>query len=757
MRKLAAAAFSFAAAQALFYYLLPVSLGPVCAGVSALAFLAALLLRGDARVRAALIAAGLCVGSLWSWGYDRLFLAGAESLSARTVTVDARVLDYPEERDYGARVDMRVMLSGPDATATVFFFEELPYLSPGDTVHMKAEFVRPSDVFDGGNEIYARRGTSLFAYAQQGWSAEHGFSLRYLPRRAAKVLGDRLREIFPRDVRGFMSALLLGDRTELYEDEIAVQAMSRSGISHVVAVSGMHLAFLMQFLTLLTRRKKVLAAVGIPGVLFFMAMTGFTPSVARAGIMQLFVLTAYLLKREADPLTSLAASLLILLGLNPRAVGSPALQLSFAATLGLILVSPHLFERAYAHVPKKLKTKKLPRGVIVAILSGVCSTVGALLLTVPLSAAHFGYVSVVSPVVNLIISWPVSAAFVGGYIVTLLGMLCPPLGAACASVLSVLPRFILGAARFFAALSVSSVSTGDPFVLAWLIYVYALLAVLLIIRPRIRQLLVPGALAVVSFCLVILITQLRPAVSGEMEFTVLDVGQGQCCIAEMYGAAVVVDCGSTSQEDAGRVAADAIYGSGETAVDLLVLTHYHADHVNGVAELMARVPVAAVALPEPAEEDAEAAGRILALAERQKADIIVVTEDMTLDVGEGQVTLFAPVGDATYENERGICILLTDGDYDVLITGDAGMETEIILARTKDLPDIETLVVGHHGSHYSTSVTLLNAVTPETAIVSVGEDNPYGHPSPDVLERLDSFGITIYRTDRNGTVTVRAG
>ncbi len=757
MRKLATAAFSFAAAQVLLSYIVPQRFAPVCAGVFLLAFMIALLLKGDVRLRAALIAGGLLAGAMWNWGYHILFLRGANALSGRTETVTACVIDYPEERDYGARVDMRIELDGPDPAATVFFFSEYPDLRPGDTVQMTAEFLRPSDVFEGGNELYARRGTSLFAYAQKGWRVNQGsFSIWYLPRRLAHAVGERVRLSFPEDVRGFMSALLVGDKTELYQDDVTVQTLSRSGISHIVAVSGMHLAFIMQFIALLFRRKKLIAAIGIPAVLAFMAMTGFPPSAVRAGVMQLFVLTAYLLRREADPLTSLSASLLVILFANPDSVGNPGLQLSFAATLGLILVSPHLFEEIYSHLPKKWMKRKTLRGVTVFLLSGVCSTLGALVLTVPLSAAHFGTVSIVAPLANLIVSWPAAVSFTGGYLVCLIGLISAPLGSACGYLLAYAPRFILLAARWLSGLALSAVSTSDPYILAWLIYVYVMLAAVLLLRPTLRQMIVPAALAVVSFCAVMLITLMRPALNGEMVFTVLDVGQGQCCVAELGGGAMVIDCGSTSTDDSGRIAADYLYGLGESGIDLLVLTHFHADHVNGATELMARIPVAAVAMPIPAEEDAWTAERIISLAERQNTDIIFVTEDTTFSSGDTAVTLYAPVGDDTYENERGVTVLLTEQDYDVLVTGDAGMETEIILSRTKSLPDIETLVVGHHGSRYSTSLTLLNRVTPEIAIISVGEDNVYGHPAPEVLERLESFGITIYRTDRNGSVTVRS-
>ena len=119
------------------------------------------------------------------------------------------------------------------------------------------------------------------------------------------------------------------------------------------------------------------------------------------------------------------------------------------------------------------------------------------------------------------------------------------------------------------------------------------------------------------------------------------------------------------------------------------------------------------------------------------------------------MTLYPPLGRET-ENERGLMVRVSQGNFDTLITGDAPAALERQLIESFDLPDIECLVVGHHGSATSTCDQLLDALTPETAVISVGENNTYGHPTQAVLERLEERGIDILRTDLSGTITVRA-
>jgi len=214
-----------------------------------------------------------------------------------------------------------------------------------------------------------------------------------------------------------------------------------------------------------------------------------------------------------------------------------------------------------------------------------------------------------------------------------------------------------------------------------------------------------------------------------------------------------VDCGGDGYENAGDIAADHIQAMGYSAIDLLVVSHYHADHANGIPELLDRIDVKEIVLPD-VEEDALLRRRILEQAQRRNIPVRFVREDLDLPFGEETVfTIYPPVGQ-NQTNELGLSVLCSAGDYDVLLTGDMGTSAEKKLLEYVLLPDVELMVAGHHGSKYSNSQLLLETVRPDVAVFSVGADNNYGHPTVEAIERFEAVGAEIYRTDLNGTVTI---
>ena len=240
--------------------------------------------------------------------------------------------------------------------------------------------------------------------------------------------------------------------------------------------------------------------------------------------------------------------------------------------------------------------------------------------------------------------------------------------------------------------------------------------------------------------------------TGPVGVTVLDVGQGQSVLIRQGRHLTLVDCGGSGYDDPGDTAADCIQNTGRGTLDLLVLTHLHEDHANGVPQLLERMTVKKIAMPEP-EEESELYFEILAQAEKQNTQLLFVCEDTVLDLGnESRLTLLAPLGEKN-ENERGVTVLATTGEFDALLTGDMGTEVEQLLLRHTVLPDIELMAAGHHGSKYATSEELLNAVEPELVFISVGKNNYYGHPAPELLERLN--GREVHRTDLEGTLNIR--
>ncbi len=184
-------------------------------------------------------------------------------------------------------------------------------------------------------------------------------------------------------------------------------------------------------------------------------------------------------------------------------------------------------------------------------------------------------------------------------------------------------------------------------------------------------------------------------------------------------------------------------------LDGLILTHYDADHAGGIPQLLSRISCDAVYLP-----DTEAAMRERVVSAAEKSKLVFVTQDLIIDSKTAKLQIFAPVSEKS-GNESCITVLFTAAKCDTLITGDLGTEEENRLLAQKNLPDLEILIVGHHGSATSTGYRLLKRLQPEIAVISVGANNRYGHPAGEVLQRLYKAGCEILRTDQDGTILIR--
>lgn len=748
MRKLCLFALPFCAAVFAACCGLPVLL-PLCATAAAFGILAGCL----KRLPVCLACLGLAFGLLWFRGYTLIVRAPAEALAGQAVPFTATVTDWPRETSTGSfGVEVRLHLSGaPDPKVLLYTTDPTgAEFLPGDRISGDARFQLAGTVRGESVTYYEARGIFLRANASGALTGQRPDTppVTSWPSYISHALKQSVSGIFPSDVSGLMTALLTGDKSLLSDGDYA--ALRRAGAAHIVAVSGLHLSFFAGFLSLFFRRhSKVGAALTILLVFLFAAVTGFTPSVMRAAFMVSMTLLAPLVGREEDRPTTLSAILFLLLLQNPYAALSVSLQLSFGSVAGIHLVSGPL-DRA---MTRPLTgggpwPRELARKLFRFLAANLSVTLGALLFTTPLLAWYFGSLSLISPVTNLLILWAVSCAFSPGLLLTLLGIALPGISSMLTFPVTVLARYVLAVTRALGSLPFACVSTDGFYLRAWLVLVYGILLLMLIFRYR-RPVL-PICAGAFTLCAALLLTRL-PLLSCPLSITMLDVGQGQCILLCSGGRAALIDCGG-SDGNAGDIAADYLQTLGITRLDLLVLTHCHSDHANGVPELFARMDVSALILPDLAEDESEYRPEILSLARAQGTEVTLLNDNRALSLGDAALTLFAPLGGGG-ANEEGLFAMATCGEFDFLVTGDANAFVESLLVKYNRLPDIEVLAAGHHGSKNSTSTELLDAVTPETCLISVGY-NTYGHPTFETLERLTDRNIEIYRTDLMGNLTI---
>lgn len=763
MRILATFTFSFSAAVfgAIYLPLDELRL-PLAAGLALLAALAALALGRKRRLRRRLllILLGLALGLSWTAAYTRLFFQPALELDGQTVRLDAVVTDFPQASAYGGYTVPVKVSFGPVAAVSAVLYGDDQYqeLRPGDQLTTVAHCVVGSRTF-AGEEItyYTAKGIFLRAqtYGRLEVQRPERIPLAYWPALAANGLKAGIDRAFPQDAAGVIRAIVTGNRDNLTDE--FTSSLQRTGLSHTVAVSGMHLAFLANLLSyVLGKGRKLTAWLTVGWAVLFCGVAGSTPSVIRAAVMIVLLQLAPLLERQRDGATSLGFALMLLLFCNPFAAAHVGLQLSFAAVAGILLVSDRiqrwLVERLHLEGKRPSQLGRQLRKIPYFIVSTLSATLGATVLTTPLVAVYFGTFSLIAPISNILTLWAVAGLFIGGLSVGALALVCLPLASVLAIPFTLLAQYVVWVVGLLSRPAWASLPLTSPYYLAWVAYVYLLLLALTLAKAW-RRPLMPICAGV---CALLLAMRLHTwaLYRWDMSVSVLDVGQGQSVLLRQRDFLTLVDCGGDSSQNPGDIAANAVQSLGRSTLDLLVLSHYHTDHANGVPQLLSRLQVSTIALPDVEEGD-PLREEILSLAQEKGIQVWFIREDTRLDWPDGRsLTVYAPVQESGDTNELGLTVLAATGEFDALITGDMDGAAEERLLKLVDLPDIEVLVAGHHGSASSTTQALLDAVWPETAVVSVGEGNLYGHPAPETLERLAAMDIKIYRTDLDGTVRV---
>lgn len=754
MRRLARVCFSFGGAVLVSAYLTPGAL-PLALTAAVFAVLGAVFLFfPNLRKNGVwLILLGLAAGfglSSFRLDYD---VAPALELDGAKGSFTAEVTDYASRGANTAALTVRVTApSGRSVMAQLYSYDDFAFeLRPGDTVSFTATASLADKINGEETDYWFSRGAFLVLRGVKSLtlvSRPEKLPVRYAHLLLSHSLKESIISVFPEDAGPLALALVTGDKSRLAAD--AVRVLKDSGIYHLATVSGMHVSIISGFLMLLLRKRRWAPVIIMPLLVLFAGIAGFGPGVVRAVVMQGFVLSALLVMREADQLTSLSAALALLLALNPYAATGVGLQLSFASTLGSVLFSGKIFDFLSA-AAKRLGLAEI-RGFAAHVFSTAAASLSALAMTTPLSAVYFGFISVLGPVTNLLTAWAVTPALVLSSLAGTVGCFFPAAGRIVAFIASLFLRFVLLAARLLASSGAAVLRTDSPFVIAWLIFVYAGIVGFIALRPEKRKLALPISIAAVALCALVIAA--RSLGSSGYELTVLDVGQGQCVIVTSGSFVGIIDCGTTTRgRDAGKICRDWLEERRIDAVSMILLTHYHADHVNGVDTLLREFRVGTVIAPPPAFEDGEADEELRELAKSAGADIIYVTGDSLVSLGPTEITVFAPVGSEA-ENERGLTFIVADGGFETVITGDMGSSLEKLLVNKKALPDAECLIVGHHGSAGSTSEELLDKIAPEIGIISVAADNAYGHPAPEALARLRDSGVAVYRTDELGSITI---
>ncbi len=657
------------------------------------------------------------------------------------------VASYPDITKSGkTSFDVRIDYSGKSVKAYVYSDVSPESLSPGDTIHMKATLYELENTrYFAEKTYYKSRYTDVVMFAENIviLSENAEMKLRYVPQFFAKLFKEKAKELYNMRSAAIVNSLIMGDKSSLSEE--FSNNLSATGMSHAVSVSGLHISFILGLFLYFSKNKYLKIAVQ-PIVFLFVLMVGAPQSALRAFIMQMFVVMSDFGKREYDQLTALSFSAFFLCVLNPYCVTDSAFLLSFAATLGIIVLYPKIREVFECFTVHK---KNYLRKLTVGIVSVAAVSISATFFTAPLTAYLFGTVSIIGPVANIILNVFMSAVFSLGFVNTLLGFALPAVARAGAYIIDFLVGIIMGIVNTLASLPMSEIFVGEPIVLFTICFVcFVVVYAISVGKNKIRLTVsVISIFFAVACAFMVMAGEKSQKQHGEgIRFDVLDVGQGQCIVATAGENCVVIDCGGDAPAD--RIAISHLFSLGVPDIDALILTHAHADHANGAEYLIESVSTKTVYMPATDRENATFIDVVNNAS--KECNVVFVDKDTVIELENMELRLLTlPLG--SDENENGLVVLVCDGEYELLITGDIATSNEkLVLDR---IPDCESYIVGHHGSKTSSSLALLNRALPELSVISVGKGNSYGHPSSQAMKRLRNIGSEVRRTDTEGTLT----
>ena len=574
----------------------------------------------------------------------------------------------------------------------------------------------------------------------------------------------RVGEFLPGEEGEFLKDLLLGERGGIPGETKA--AFVDAGVAHVLAVSGYRVlviaGILGAFLVLLRIPRAVRPIIACPALLFYMALTPGDPPVVRGTVMALVVIAGRVVERRTNTLNSLGVAALVILCADSHQLFDAGFQLSFGAVCAILFFlppAPGLPPRRGRGGPARRLWSLAGRSARISVIVSAG--------TLPVSAACFGRVSIVGVLTNIVVVPATGAAVVLGTLALAAGSFSTPLGESYAALAGLLLEWTIGFSRYAANLPFASVEAGR-FGVAGAAAWYAVMG--LVARRRNRR--------AAALFLALLLAALNAAVllpadpafapsPGLLRLSMIDVGQGDaCCVEFPGGETLLVDTGPiTPAGNAGvKTVIPFLKKRGISSVDLLVVTHPDADHCGGAASIIRGIRVGRIIEGSSGAETAvyesfhaAARERAVPLCRAARGDTIsgpacsrlyVLWPPRTAHPDEGRSRRGA-------SNNSSIVFRLVYGDISVLFTGDAEKDAEHAMIRSYGgFLRCTVLKVAHHGSESGTSGEFLDAVRPSVAIVSVGAQNRFGHPSGSLLGRLGKSGARVLRTDREGAVVL---
>lgn len=586
-----------------------------------------------------------------------------------------------------------------------------------------------------------------------------GQSLFELRQRVAQIY----KSLIPDRVAGCFSAMLLGEKAEL--DSNTQKLYEVGGIAHLLAISGLHITLLGM---MIFRFLKFIFGLryGVIGCIIFIILygilTNFSISTNRAVVMLVVMLAAKLLGKQYDSITSMTLSAFLILLQEPYQMKQCGFLLSFGSVIGVIVVYPivkHYVEETSWYQRLELEQQEQVWYPLFSyVLDALLFSISIYLVTFPIVLFFFYDFPVYGFFLNLIVIPLMSIVVLVGVLGGAVGLFSASFGQMVIGGAYYILRFYEWLCELIVKLPYHTWIVGKPSLGRIALYtLFTTVGLLCMKGEEGKKRRYSGGLLMIGFLLLWI-----KLPNNQLAITTLDVGQGDSHVIEKGEKVYLIDGGSTSVKEVGvyRIL-PFLKCRGITTVEYILISHLDEDHISGVKEVIERafmegMRIKCLVLPYTNLQD-EAYREMVECAKEHGIQVNYVEAGDQLIDGEMSLTCLHPTYDysAKSRNDSSMVLLLEEQEFSMLFAGDLEAEGEQRILQEEELPQVDIVKIGHHGSKSSTTEEFLEKLSPKIAIISVGKENLYGHPSKEVVERLREQGVEVHMTMEEGEIRIR--
>lgn len=716
------------------------------------------------------------------------------------IIVEAIIISNAQEEEYNYVYKIKILcINNNNKYKNTYLYlktskkstEKLKY---GDKIKAKGSFSEASSQRNYGGFNYKEYLKSLKVYGTiranqlKVLSRNRLNNIFSLANQVSSMVKQKIDSSMEESQASIIKGIVLGDSSDM--DQEIQENFRISSISHILAVSGMHVSYLVIGINILLRNKvgkRKIRFITILFLIFYMFITGFSPSVVRASIMSILVMGAGILYRKNDIWTSLAISLFLILIYNPFLIENIGLQFSYIGTIGIMVLHKNVF-RFFRNIRiKNRKWKyKFNRKVILfisKIKEILAVTLSAQLAIFPIMIYHFNLLGVYFFISNLLVSVIIGPIIIFSTIFIVFSLIFNPISKVICIVLKLLIQMLIVISNL-AKLPFSKLYLSTPQI--WTILLYYILIIIFNFiyslytseklnntQVRVRNLIALAKYKIFlnkkkylkKIFIIILMLFLFHFIPKNLEINFVDVGQGDCTfIVTPRNKTILIDGGGEDSDefDVGKsTLLPYILDKGYTKIDYIFISHFDQDHVGGILTILQEIKVEKVIISKQ-EENSENYRKFLEIVKENGVSVAIVKMGDSVNIEKGiYFEILWPTSEQIQENKlnnNSLVMKMYYHNFSVLFTGDIEEKAERkileIYNGEKDKLLSDVLKVAHHGSKTSTIEEFLNIVNPKMALIGVGKNNMFHHPSEETIKKLKKCRTSIYRTDEMGEITI---